>query len=1018
MQKHLEVTRQRLQQFAGNDGLRSLIYSQRAPVSLSVYDAPGRISYAEAMQGSYRSCEVGEVFGPPWSTHWFRVEISIPPAWSGREVHFLWDSSSEAQIWQEGQPLQGLTGSERASGLRPEPLRPAYRLTRGAHGGELITLYVEMACNRLFGVEARQRYSLEQAEIGAFDPEAWDLLWDFTVIADMARELPENSPRCGQALQTANNMVNVVRFDDRSTWSQACEIAAEFLNTHNGGGQHNISAVGYAHLDTAWLWPLAETRRKAIRTFSNTMRLMEDYPDYKFVTAQAVHLAWLKEMAPELYAQVKARILSGQIILAGGCWVEPDCNIPSGESLVRQFLYGQRFYQQEYGMTCNEFWNPDVFGYSAALPQIILGAGARYFLTQKLSWNQFNKPTSQTFLWEGLDGSQVLTHFPPTDTYNSVANVKEVLKNSLNFKEHDRSRESMLLFGYGDGGGGPTPGMLEQLKRLNDLDGMPRVTQRPVKEFFARCEAEIQDPVTWVGELYFEYHRATYTTQAANKRDNRRSELLLRDVEFLSALAKKTQSAEYRAAEIERIWKLVLLNQFHDILPGSSITEVYQDSARHYAEILSAGAQLRQQALDGLFAPAKAEQKLIAVNTLSAARREVVELPEGSVETAQRGANGKALAIADAPSMGYAVIDPAAAPESPLILAETTEGFVFDNANLRAVFQRDGHLTSLFDKRCGREAIAAGAKANHFVFFDDRPLNFEAWDVDIFHLEKRDEVPGASSARMVEAGPLRVAVEFAYELSDKSWLKQVVSLSAVGARLEFANEVEWQERRRFLKVEFPLEIHSDFATYEVQFGHVRRPTHFNTTWDMARFEVCGHKWADLAEPGFGVALLNDSKYGYAAHGNVLRLSLLRGPLSPDPVADLGRHTFRYALYPHGGDFRSAGVVDEGYRFNEPLLVQPASLKAGQPESQSFLAVNQANVVIDTVKQAEDSQDWIVRLYESHGARCKVRLSTPLPVKSVARCNLLEEEEAGLPWKDGGVSLDVLPFKIITLKLKF
>ncbi len=1017
MQKHAEITRQRLQKFAGPEGLSGLVYPRRAPVSLTVFAAPDRIPYQQAVQGAYRPAQIGEVFGPPWSTHWFRVETMVPPDWAGREVHFLWDSSSEATLWQDGQPLQGLTGSERANGTRPEPLRPAYRLTRAAQGGERLTLYVEMACNRLFGIEKRQRYVLEQAEIAAFDREAWDLLWDFVVIADMARELPENTPRAGQALQAGNNMVNVIRLDDRSTWAEARRIAAGFLAAHNGDGQHNLTAVGYAHLDTAWLWPLAETRRKAVRTFTTTLRLMEDYPDYKFVSAQAVHLDWMKELYPLLYEKLKARILAGQLILAGGAWVEPDCNIPSGEALVRQFLFGQRFYRHEFGITCTEFWNPDVFGYSAALPQIILGAGARYFLTQKLSWNQFNKPTSHTFLWEGLDGSQVLTHFPPADTYNSMANVTEVLRSSLRFKDHDRARESMLVFGYGDGGCGPTPEMLEQLKRMQDVDGLPRVTQRPVTEFFARCEADIQDPVTWVGELYFELHRATYTTQARNKRDNRRSELLLRDVEFLAALANQTRAASYPTAELNRLWKLVLLNQFHDILPGSSITEVYQDSALQYADVLSSGADLRQQALDTLFTPAGLVEELIAVNTLSAPRSEVVELPAEQA-TLQLAASGNPLAIATVPAMGYAVIDPAIAPAVPVTLVETADEFVFENASLRAVFQRDGQLVSLLDRATGRESIAAGAMANHFVFFDDRPNNWEAWDVDIFHLEKRDEVPGARSARVLEAGPLRAALEFEYALSSQSWLKQVVSLSALSSRLEFANDAEWQERRRFLKVEFPLAIHAEQATYEVQFGHVQRPTHFNTSWDMARFEVCGHKWADLAEPGFGVALLTDSKYGYGAHSNVLRLSLLRGPLSPDPLADLGRHHFRYALYPHAGDFRTAGVVDEGYRFNVPLLLQPAHRGPDQPASLSFFQVDQPNVVIDTVKQAEDSADWIVRLYESHGARCRVRLSSPLPVRSVVRCNLLEDEGDVLPWQDGGVTMDVLPFKIITLKLKF
>jgi alpha-mannosidase len=1016
MQKHAELTRQRLKQFAGPKGLGGLLYPRRAPVAIQVFAAPGRIPYAEAVQGVYRLAQLGEVFGPDWATHWFRIEIDIPPSWAGQEVHFLWDSSSEAEIWIDGHPVQGLTGSERSYIWHPEPLRPAYRLTRSAAGGEQLTLYVEMACNRLFGIEGSPRFVLQQAEIAGFDRQAWDLLWDFKVIADMAVELPENTPRAGQALQAGNNMVNAIRLENRATWAEGRRIAASFFAAHNGDGQHNLSAVGYGHLDTAWLWPLAETRRKAVRTFTNALRLMEDYPDYKFVNAQALHLAWMKEQHPDLYRQLKERVLGGQLVVAGGTWIEPDCNIPSGESLVRQFLYGQRFYRQEFGITCTEFWNPDVFGYTAALPQIIRGVGGRYFLTQKLSWNQFNKPASHTFLWEGLDGSQVLTHFPPADTYNSMADVHEVLKSSQLFKEHDRSRESMLVFGYGDGGGGPTPEMLEQLARMADVDGLPRVTQRTVSEFFARCEAGIQDPVTWVGELYFELHRATYTTQARNKRDNRRSEFLLRDAEFLSALASHLSAVDYPAAELERLWKIVLLNQFHDILPGSSITEVYQDSARDYAEILSGGADLRQQALGALFAAGPVEE-LVAINTLSEPRTEIVELPLGD-STPQRSTQGTPLAVVSAPAMGYALVDPAARPSAPVTLAETAAGFVFENAFVRAVFQRDGHLASLFDKQASREAVVAGSLANHFVFFDDRPNDFEAWDVDIFHLEKRDEVAGAHTARLLEAGPLRAAVEFDYALTPHSWLKQVASLTALSARLEFATEVEWQERHRFLKVEFPLEIHADQAAYEMQYGHVLRPTHYNTSWDMARFEVCGHKWVDLAEPGFGVALLSDCKYGFAAQRNVLRLSLLRGPLYPDPLADLGRHRFRYALLPHAGDFRAAGVVAEGYRFNEPLLLQPAAARPGQPASQSFFQVDQPNVVIDAVKKAEDSPDWIVRLYESHGARCRLRLTSPLPIQSAVRCNLLEEDEIALPWQDGGLTIDVLPFKIITLKLKF
>jgi alpha-mannosidase len=987
-------------------------------VTLSVYAAPDRIPYAEAVRGEYRPAQVGEVFGPAWSTHWFRADIAIPSSWEGREVHLLWDSSSEACIWQDGEPRQGLAGSG-PSPWEQGARRAAYPLTRSAKGGERIGLYIEMACNGLFGADPKHIFPLKQAEIALFDREAWDLLWDFTIVADMAWHLPPSSPRAGQALFAGNEMVNICRLDDRRTWSRARAVAAEFLSARNGTSQHNLSAIGHAHIDTAWLWPLAETKRKCIRTFSTALRLMEEYPDYKFACSQAQQYAWIKEMQPKMYAEIKRRVKEGRFVPAGGTWVEPDCNIPSGESLVRQFLYGQRFFREEFGLRCGEFWNPDVFGYSAALPQIMLGAGIRCFLTQKLSWNQFNKPANSTLLWEGIDGSQVLTHFPPADTYNATATVEEVLRDVTNFKNHERSSESYMLFGYGDGGGGPTREMLEQLSRMGDVDGLPRVKIRPPEEFFERCAADIKDPAVWVGELYFELHRGTYTTQAHNKRDNRRSEFLLHDLEFLSALAHAQGRAPYPAAELDRLWKLVLLNQFHDIIPGSSISEVYRDSAAHYAEVLSTGERLRQRAVSELVGSLPSSGKraeggncILAINALSAPRTEVAELPV-DVPTPQRAANGKSLAIASAPAMGYATFDPNAHPKVSARVAGSPDLFTLENEWVRATFGRGGHLVSLFDRRLGREAIPPGEAANRLVIFEDKPLNWDAWDVDVFHLEKRDEVGSALSARILEAGPLRAAVEFSYALSDLSSLKQIVSLTCASPRLDFSTEADWHERDRFLKVEFPLDIRADNATYEIQFGHVWRPTHFNTTWDLARFEVCAHRWADLSEAGFGVALINDSKYGYAALRNVMRLSLLRSPKSPDPEADMGHHSFRYALLPHAGDFRQAGVIEEGYRFNVPLLLRASE---GPVKEASFFSVSRPSAVIDAVKKAEDSDAIIVRLYEAHGGRGPVRLSSPLPVKKIARCNLLEEDDEPLKWAGGGADFDIKPFQIVTLKL--
>ncbi len=1017
MQKHRTLTLQRLQGFASNQQLGARIYPLRCSVKLSSFAAPDRIPFKAAMQGDYHPIEIGHQFGPLWSTHWVRVAMSVPEEWEGQEVHLIWDSTSEACVWDpKGQPLQGLTGSgnQWVSGS----VRPEFRLLRSAQGGENLVIFIEVACNGLFGVSLDRKEInltglLREAEIAVFDPRAWELLWDFQVIADMAEYLPEDSPRAGQALSTANDMVNAIDLEDPSTWQVARQMAADFLTAHNGDGQHQLSAVGHAHLDTAWLWPLAEAVRKCVRTFSTAVRYMEDYPDYIFAGSQAQHYAWMKDRHPLLYDKIKAKAAQGRFVPTGGTWVEPDSNIPSGESLVRQFIFGQRFFQAEFGVTCQEFWVPDVFGYSAALPQIMRQAGIRYFLTQKMSWNQFNKLPSHTFLWEGLDGSRVLTHFPPADTYNSMANVKEVLFNIRNYKDHDRSNHSYLLFGYGDGGGGPTRQMLEQLKRMGDVDGLPRVQMRTPEDFFQRLEADAKDLTVWSDELYFEYHRGTYTTQAATKRNNRRSEFLLHDVEFLAAMASVLHGEPYPAGDLARLWKIVLTNQFHDIIPGSSITLVYQDADRHYHQVLSQGAALRDKALSTLIDRSPGYTgRLAVVNTLSQARTEVVELPQGT-PAQQTSANGQPLGIVSAPAMGTTVAAPKPLTHAPVEALQTKSGFTLENEFVVATFNPGGQLTSLLDKASKRQCIQPGEFANQFILYDDNPVNYDAWDVDIYHLEKFKLVKPAHHARIVEAGPLRGALEFEVEISPKSRLKQIVSLTAISHQLVFDTQVDWYESHKFLKVAFPFNLRAAAATYEIQFGYLQRPTHFNNRWDMARFEVCAHRWADYAEPDYGVALLNDSKYGYAAHGNVMRLSLLRAPKSPDPQADMGNHAFRYALLPHTGTAMEAGVIEAGYSFNNPLLVYPTQ---AEPTSQSFFQVTGGSLVLDTVKKAEDSQALILRMYEAHGKRGTARISSTLPVTRVAQCNLLETDDHVLQWDQDGVAVAYTPFQLITLKL--
>jgi alpha-mannosidase len=1006
MLKHLDITKSRFVRFQNE--LKALLYPDSAPFAqLSVYSAPDRITYAEALKGTYRPAKEGEKFGPGWSTHWFRVEYVIPKAWRGREALLYFNSTSESCVWKDGVPLQGLANYN----WGPQDIRSHFTLTRSAKGGETGVLYVEAAINGLFGLSdggGQNQFDnlgvLQKVELVTRDAAVWDLLWDFTTIKELAEKLPADGPYQGTALYAANEIINAVVLDDPATYAAGRALARKFFAAHNGDRNHHVSAIGHAHIDTAWLWPLAETKRKCYRTFSTAVRMMDDYPEFKFVCSQAQQLVWIKEQHPALYAKIKAKAKKGQFIPAGGTWIEPDCNIPSGESLVRQFLVGQRFFKKEFGAFCQEFWNPDVFGYSGALPQIMRGAGIRFFLTQKLSWNQFNRPTSSTFLWEGIDGSSVLTHFPPTDTYNGSCTVEEILKHYTNFKDKERANESYMLFGFGDGGGGPTEEMLERLQRLQDVPGLPDVEIRTPQEFFARCEKDLSDPLTWRGELYFELHRGTYTTQAANKRDNRRSEEALHDVEFLAALALLLKGVRYPQVQINGLWETVLFNQFHDIIPGSSIREVYEDSARDYAAVLNSAAQLREAAVAKVLpAPKTDGTNLFALNTLSWPRREVTKLPGGK------------LSFVEAPAYGYAVAAPQTTTEQPVSLKSSSTGFTLENSLVSAKFDAQGHLTSFWDKRHDRECIEPGAKGNQFALFEDKPRMWDAWDVDIYHLEKRRNVGVVRKVRTVESSPLRATVELEMEISPKCSLTQRITLSAESPRLDFSARVDWQEKEQFLKVEFPLALRSDFATYEIQFGHLRRPTHFNTTWDVARFEVSAHRWADLSEPNFGVALLNDSKYGYACHGNVLRLSLLRAPKSPDSKADMGEHHFRYALYPHEDGPQLGGVIPEAAAFNQPLQVFAT---AADLQRESFFSVDNPAVVLDTVKKAEDSNDLIVRFYESHGAHQKATLTLNRPLKAAAKLNLLETEEKAEKTSKNQIKLALRPFEVVSLKLSF
>ncbi|CAG8529788.1 12341_t:CDS:10 [Funneliformis caledonium] len=1016
--------------------------SSKDYIELRVYSVPNleRVTFEEAIKCEFKKAACGDQFGPSWSTHWFHISVKVPENWKNEEVHFIWDSNSEGMIWTvKGVPLQGLTGGY-GSDRRAE-----YILTRCCKGGEKFEFYLEMACNGMFGngsntinpPDPNRTFCLNTAELKVPNKDAWGLFYDFQIIRDMAKEIPEDSVRSAQALYVANNIINIFQPGDDKSILEGRKVAKEFLKNKNGSTQHKLTAVGHCHIDTAWLWPFDETKRKIARSWSTQVGLMDLYPDYKFVCSQAQQFEWLQEHYPKLFDMVKKKVEKGQFLPIGGTWVEMDCNIPSGESFCRQFLYGQRYFEHNFGMKSKVFWLPDTFGYSAQLPQIIRGAGLKYFFTQKLSWNNINKFPNTTFYWVGLDGSKVLTHMCPAESYVSQCTPGELVNSVRNHKDKEYSNESLLVFGNGDGGGGPLASMIERLNRMKDIDGLAKVEMGSAEEFYERIEESSKELVSWKGELYFELHRGTYTTHGSIKRYNRKSEFLLRNVELISTInliksqiENKDANYNYPKKELDKLWKYVLLNQFHDVLPGSSIEMVYVDATKFYKEVEEKGNLLLENAFDELFQISKSsgssEKGLLAFNTLGWNRTEVVEVPvcEGVDKLPQISNDERTgfILVNDVIGIGAQGIDLGIPTSfSPVTVRMIdNDHFCLRNQYICSIFDKYGHLISLIDSdsKSSRELIPKGQYGNKFNIYEDIPLFWDAWDVEIYHLQKGRE---AELGTIFETGPLKASLLLESKITATSTLRQVISLSAVSSRIDFDTTVNWDENRQFLKVEFPFDINSDYATYETQFGFIQRPTHYNTTWDSAKFEVCGHKFADLSEYGYGVALLNDCKYGYAVHGNVMRLSLLRSPKAPDAHCDIGVHNFKYAILPHACSFLESNVVREAYQFNVPLIVRPTSKEIVQTFNvKSYFTISNApNVILDTVKRAEDSDGIILRLFEAYGGHAKAILTSSLPLENIYETNILEDHTCLINYnqQDGAV-IKFNPFQVITLKMNF
>ncbi|MGO2541512.1 MAG: alpha-mannosidase [Specibacter sp.] len=980
----------------------------------------------------YQPFSVGQPWGPAWGTSWIHLTGTVPPEASGHKVELVVDLGF-SQSWP-GFQAEGLV--YRPDGRTVKALNPfntwvpvAGNAQDGtATGGETVDLYVEAAANPFVFTDNpfiptqlgekstagdAPRYTMARADINVFNTGVWELVQDLEVLDQLQAELDLGNPRRWDILYALERALDAVSLNDiPGTAAAARAQLAEVLAQPANASAHQITAIGHAHIDSAWLWPVRETVRKVARTTSNVVNLLAENPEFQFAMSSAQQYEWLKEHRPEVFAKVKAAVAAGRLIPVGGMWVESDTNMVGSEAMARQFTYGQRFFRENFGIECQEVWLPDSFGYSAALPQIVKQAGAKWFLTQKISWNTVNKFPHHTFNWEGIDGTRVFTHFPPADTYNSQLSGQELAHAVSNFRDKGAAKNSLVPFGWGDGGGGPTREMLARAKRTRDLEGSPQVTIQSPAEFFTAAQAEYPNAPVWKGELYLELHRGTYTSQALTKQGNRRSEHLLREAELWSATAAARGLIDYPYEELDRIWKLVLLNQFHDILPGSSIAWVHREAAEQYAKIA-----------DDL-------QEIIGTATVALAP---------SLETADRQIEESTHFNASPyPRRGIAPLSAGVpAPHTTQVTVERDGGdngeIVVRNGLITVRFGADGVISSIVDVAANRELVPEGQGANLLQLHADFPNMWDAWDIDAFYKNTVTDLRELDSmeAELLE-GLAQITIKRSFR---KSHITQRVRISADSKVITVHNDVDWHEQETLLKAAFPLDVHADHARFETQYGHIQRATHENTSWDNARFEVCAHRWVHVGEPGFGAAVVNDSTYGHdvsrhpGTNGSsftTVRLSLLRGPRFPDPETDQGRHSFSYGLVV-GADVQDA--VAAGYAMNLPWRGVPGDGAAVEP----LVSTDSPAALIEAVKLADDrSGDVIVRLYEPLGARAQVTLSASFPVVSVVENNLLEQPydaesltvgapdgagSVGSTDSTGPIQLALRPFQILTLRLR-
>lgn len=1001
----------RLERFV-RDRLFPSIYSNKHPLVISAWEAAREpVPFYIAKEQEFKSVPIGWKFGRAWSTTWLRVSGEMPFIDQQEEFYkpeILVDFGYNRS--RSGFQAEALAYSP--SGTPIKSIAPKNSWLPWPIESEYIEFYLEVAANPDVAGEYSfaptnfgewetspevKLYALNELCIALLDERVWGLTQDVIAIQGLMNSLPDYSTRRHNLLRACENMLDIVSADDVSKNVQHARNAlATVLNEPASASSHKVIATGHAHIDTAWLWPLRESIRKCARTFSNVLSLMQKHPKFVFSCSSAQHYVWMRDFYPEIYSGILERVKSGQWVPVGGMWVECDGNLPGSEAMVRQFVYGQKFFQDNFGIRAKEAWLPDSFGYSGALPQIIKQSGLDFFLSQKMSWNKTNTMPHHTFWWEGIDGTRVFSHFPSADTYNSELTGQELGFAEKNFAEKGRASISLIPFGWGDGGGGPTREMLGAAYRTENLEGSPRVSLGSAAEFFEAAHQEYPNAPVWRGEMYLEVHRGVFTSQLRTKQGNRRNEALLREAELWSTYATLRTGMTYPAEQLRKAWEEVLLLQFHDILPGTSIAWVHREAEIKHQEISQTLNKIIQQSLSNL------------VNDLESSANEV-EMTSNVSASEKSGISPLAVGIEEK-SKGQA------------LLQVIPEGVILENRNIRVIIDKIGHITSFKNLSDGREAISPNHVANEFHLHADSPNKWDAWDID-FHYKRRIEVLNQVTSYLYgqsEAGHVWLEIVKSISSSEKitSIVKEKLVLYPDALDLEIELDIDWHEKEKLLKLSFPIDVHAEQVAAEVQFGHVWRPTHVNTSWDYARFETCQHKFVHLREENWGIAFANDSSYGYDISRNTdangstittLRFSLIRAARFPDPNADQGLHSMKFRIKP-GASILEA--VKLGYSLN-----YPERRIMGNRIIEPLVFCDADEVIIETVKLAEDgSGDLIVRLYESIGSRVNCNLRLNIPFETVSRSSLLEEPlDLEVERENSIISLELRPFQIATLR---